>query len=169
MTGTGERAFLLLIIVLLSNGPAAAQTPTALYEPVLQNVQAEYASRPLILYSTILKTECYQGGCDEPWTGTLPQPWMEEIRSRGLISEFCTYEHGLCIRPDGQPITGVGGVYVMLSTQRSCGEKCAEVLATHTPRRNETSIRRYMLYRLIRGDNEWIVSSVKDGGKAILN
>lgn len=166
-----NRALRLVVgfLLVLGTNEVIAQTPNTLYEPVLQNIQSEYPSRPLLLYSTILKLECYQGGCDQPWAGTFPQPWMEQIRSRSLISEFCTYEHGLCTRPDGHPISGVGGVYVMLSTQRSCGAKCAEVLATHTLRRNGTSIRRHMLYRLIRGGDVWIVSSVKDGGKAILN
>jgi|GEM_PF-2830433 len=147
----------------------ATQTPSpATYEPVLEYIQAEHPSRSLIVLSTILRMGCDRGGCKEPWAGTLPRPWLEDIRSRGVIGEFCVGGNDRCVDPDGRPIIRPDGVYVTLGTQRSCGEGCADVLVTLHLNRDGTTARSHRLYRVVQREG-WVVESVTDGGRAIIN
>jgi hypothetical protein len=141
------QTFLLLLLLGGMSSGAERATP-ALYQPVLQHIRYEY-QQPLVLYDAPLRTECLRGRCDEPWAGPLPNAWLQKMKSAGVIAEFCTYQHGLCVGPAGEPAQRPGGIYITLTTPSSCGEKCAEVHATLVlPGGDRSAIRRYMRYHL---------------------
>lgn len=142
--------------------PLLAQVATSLelYEVVIQEIREKHPGMPLNLNNTVLRLECQRGGCNEPWAGTLPQEWLANARSRGLIANYCI-SYGYCNRTAIPRIPGSIGV--MFTTERPCGEGCVELVAHETVPVNPRSEEQvYNLYRLERATGGWAVTSVKE-------
>ncbi len=157
------RTFCVAAALLLSGTSATAQTAPAMYEAVLRYMQQQDPARSVVLYDTILKQDCIKGGCEEPWAGSLPQSWLEQARSKGLIRGFCAYRSGFCADSAGEPAAPAGAVVVQLTTPRSCGRACAEVLAIQSLSSSPGSATLlYVLYRLTCGREGWSVTSASE-------
>lgn len=151
---------LVTLALLLTASPAAAQTPTDLYEPVLHRIRERHLGAPLNLNNTTVRLDCLRGGCKEPWAGTLSREWLEAARSRGLIENYCV-SYGYCTRTAVKRISGSVGV--MFTTERPCGEGCAEVIANEVVQVTERSAAQFhMLYRLTRTSEGWAITSVTE-------
>lgn len=159
-------------LLLLASASGAEPTPPEVYEPVLQHIYEQHPDRPLILFSTVVKIECIRGGCAEPWARDLPNEWLARAHARNMISDYCKYRSGACVRANGEVVltSSLSVLWVMLSTGRSCGAGCVEVFGHFVEPSGERSARQWWtLYTLRSHEGSWVVQKAERSGFGYLD
>jgi len=149
--------------------PLRAQIPEYAYETVLQHIGEEYPENPIVLNNTIANIQCMpRGGCPEPWAGTFRRDWLEHLRARGIIGDFCV-SFGSCSATAGP--RPPWAVQVLLSTASGCGEGGFTIKANHmVPQKPDSAVRGiYMVYTLVSTSTGWRVASAVQVGSSYIN
>ena len=164
-------AVLLMTCLLMTCRSVAAQITPDLYEPVLRHLQEQELGKPLVLNAVITKFAC-QRGCGRDYAaGTLSPEWLKQAQEKDLIADFCHYriEQGFCGRPNGKPVHLGEAIEVSLTSERPCGDGCAEVVATWIVATKEGTEKHSMLYKLDRDTCEWSIVSATWLGRGFIN
>lgn len=164
------RIIVALAVLLIACRSAAAQVNPAVYEPVLRHLQEQELGKPLVLNAVITKFAC-QRGCGRDYAaGTLSPEWLQEAQKKELIADFCHYrmEQGFCARSTGKPVHLGEAIEVSLTSEQSCGEGCAEVVATWIIATREGIEKHSMLYKLGRDQGVWSILSTISLGRGFI-